>query len=103
MKEKNDREYDVREIKMDSRFIHCRKDAFVTLLSYLATIAVVWIAAYGLMPDNTADMTYLLGFPLWFAVGTAICIGYALFAIVWAVRTRKFSLAAKGDDREVES
>ena len=100
---KNQCDYDSSSIKMDRRFVRCRRDAFVTLLSYLGTIIAMWVIGYALSPDDVSEITYFLGFPLWYTVCTLICFGYAVFAIIWAINTRKFSLEARGDDEEVDA
>lgn len=99
--DKMSRDYDGSCVKLDSRFEWCKKDAFFTLLSYLGVILATWIAAYALSPDEISEMNYLFGFPLWYSVCTLICIGYTIVGIIWAVRSRKFTLDARGDDREV--
>ncbi len=100
--DKNSRDYKPEDIKMDSRFVLCRKDAFVTLLSYLGVIIVTWIIAYALSPKDATQLTYLFGYPTWYTVGTIITVGYSVWGCIWAARSRKFTLKPRGDDKEVD-
>ena len=100
--DKNSCDYRSEDIKLDSRFVLCRKDAFVTLLSYLGVIIVTWILAYTLSPKDVSQLTYLFGYPKWYTVGTVITVGYSVWGCVWAARSRKFTLKARGDDKEVD-
>ena len=100
--DKDSRDYRPEDIKMDYRFVLCQKDAFVTLLSYLAVIIVTWVVAFMLCPSDPSQMTYLFGYPTWYTVGTIITVGYSVWGCIWAARSRKFTLNARGDDKEVD-
>ena len=102
MKDKYSSDYDPNEIKTDKRFVICKKDAVVSLISYLAVIILTWVVARALCPADAKDMRYLFGFPTWVTVSFLINIAFCIFVIIWAVKTKKFSLDAKADDTEVE-
>ena len=102
MNEKYSSDYDCSKIKMDKRFIICKKDAVLSLFSYLAVIVLTWVVANYLNPADASDMTYLFGFPTWVTVGFLINVLFSVFVIIWSAKSKKISLDAKGDDREVE-
>lgn len=102
MKDKYSCDYNSGDVQPDRRFVLCKNDALLTVFSYLFMIIATWTAAYRLSPKEVSEMRYLFGFPLWYSVCTIICLCYSAAGIVWAVRSRKFTLDARGDDKEVE-
>ena len=102
MDEKLCRDYDVRSIKTDKRFVHCRNDMILVHAVYLGSDVLIIVLAYLLSPSAPGDITYFLGYPLWFTAGALICLGQVLFTIGWALRRRRFSFKARADDSEVD-
>lgn len=95
-------EYDVAQVETDPRFEHCRKDMVLLTVEYYATLLLAFILAYVLSPKDVADLTYLFGLPLWAVISALVFVGSAVFCIVWAVKMRRFSLAARATDEEVD-
>ena len=95
-------DYDVAQVQTDPRFEHCRKDMVLLTVEYYATLLLAFILAYALSPKDVADLTYLFGLPLWAVAATLVFVGSAVFAIVWALKMRRFSLAARATDEEVD-
>ena len=62
---------------------------------------LTWAAGYGLSPKDVSDMTCLFGFPRWYSVCTIICVSYSVIGIIWAIRSKKFTLDSRGTDKEV--
>lgn len=94
--------YDVAQVETDPRFEHCRKDMVLLTVEYYATLILAFVLAYVLSPKDVADLTYLFGLPLWVVVASLVFVGSTVFCIVWALKSRKFSLAARASDEEVD-
>ena len=97
MKDKYSSDYDVTKISMDKRFVQCKKDAVLTLVSYLSVIVITWIVARTLCPKSIEDMTYFLGYPTWVTVSLLISIAFCIFVIIWAMKSKEINLSAKED------
>ncbi len=96
-------DYDVSQVQVDPRFEQCRKDMALLTTEYFVTLLLAFILAYTLSPADVADLTYVFGLPLWVVAAALIFVASAVFAIVWAVRSKKFSLAARANDEEVDN
>ncbi len=60
------------EFVEDSRFAPLRKDAVIVAVGWCIFFVLMMGAAYILGNGDPKEYTYLLGFPLWFIVCTAI-------------------------------
>lgn len=95
-------DYDVNSIKTDKRFVHCKNDMITVHAVYLGSDVLIVLLAYLLSPADPENITYLLGYPVWFTAGVLICVGQVLFTICWALRRKRFSFRAIADDSEVD-
>lgn len=96
-------DYNVSQVEVDPRFEQCRKDMVLLTVEYFLTLLLAFILAYALSPADVSDLTYVFGLPLWAVVATLILAASAVFAIVWAIKSKRFSLEARADDKEEEN
>lgn len=102
MEDKYSCEYDVKKIRTDPRFVHCRKDMITVQIVYFSFTFLLVILSYALSPADMRQMPWLFGLPLWVAATTLVTLGYIVFVVIWALTRKKFSLEARGDDSEVD-
>ena len=100
MKDKYSTDYTAADVQDDPRLASSRKGGILIFISYLVFDIVLLAICYAMSAADTT--TYIMGYPAWYTVGVIMCIGYGVFGIIWALRNKNISLAAKATDEEVK-
>ena len=100
---KDSTDYNSNDVADDPRLVNTRKDGYIAFISY--TIFTIILVAVGFAicpPAGETQTTYILGYPAWYTIGTLMCVGYAVFAIIYTLRLKSFSLDKRASDEEVK-
>lgn len=97
------RDYNVDDYKNedDPRFDFARRDCIFAQVLYFSTLIIGFALAYALCPDDASQLTYVFGFPMWFVAGAAVFAIAPIIAIVYFLKSRRFSLDPKASLEEV--
>lgn len=95
------RNYDIGNLKEedDPRFRYALKEMLTVQGICFAGLIIILLLAYGLCPADISEMTYIAGFPMWFAVSAAAAFVVVLVVIVYSL---KFSKDMSLDARDKE-
>lgn len=99
------RDYNVNDYvdQEDKRFLFAKKDAIFAQVLCFSAILLEMLTAYALCPEDISQMTYLFGFPLWFAAATGIAVIAFIIALVYTTKiSKRVSLEARADETEVD-
>ena len=97
------RDYDVNKLKnlSDARFERTTKEAIFAMGLYVVMITLATLLCYMLCPKDVSQMTYVMGFPVWFFAAAVIELIAFVIAMVFNQKfSKEFSLDAKSDDKE---
>ena len=104
MSDENRRDYNVSELKEldDKRLRGAAREMKVAQIFTFA-YCVITFAIVLLAPQDNADITYIAGFPTWYALCVLVAILSMVFVWIFCKKGIKtVSLAARADDTEVE-
>lgn len=102
---KNDRDYDIKDIEIDERFVLAKRDMLIAFLVVISYTLVMIGAAYIFGKGDPRNYKYVLGMPFWWFVNLAIT---AVYLVIIYILTHKVyeavdvSAYLHEEEREVE-
>ena len=99
------RNYDVNDLRdeEDTRFHYALKEMLTVQGICFTGLIVILLLAYGLCPKDISELTYIAGFPMWFAVSAIASFLVVLVVIVYCLKFSKdMSLDAKDEEGRIE-
>lgn len=93
--------YNVENLKEeeDSRFRYAMKEMLTVQGICFGGLLLILFLAYGLCPKDITQLTYIAGFPMWYAVAAIVTFLIVLIVIVYCL---KFSKDISLDARDGE-
>ena len=96
------RDYDVKEITDDPRFVDCANEAKFVYITTVIIEAAVLIIVYTMGTDIT-KINLIWGYPAWFFWSTALLLAGVVLYVVWFMTSFKTpSLEPRADNRNVD-
>ena len=93
-------DYDVSQIQdEDYRFEYSQKEGLFTTIAYFSAIALAFILAYTLMPENPEAVTYFMGFPTWLCAGAGVFVFATIGFIIYFAKAKTFTFEARLEER----
>lgn len=71
---KGDRDYDIKDIVVDERFIIAKKEMLITFAVQISFTLIMIFTAYTVGNGDPKDYTYIMGMPSWWFYCLAITI-----------------------------
>lgn len=73
---KGDRDYDIKDIVVDERFISAKKEMLITFAVQIAYTLIMIFTAYTVGNGDPKDYNYIMGMPSWWFYCLAITVGF---------------------------
>lgn len=81
----NDRDYDIKDVKVDERFLIAKREMLITFAVQVAYTIVMLVVGYSLGKGDPRNYTFIAGMPAWWFWALVITAGF-LVVVYYLVR-----------------
>lgn len=86
---KNERDYDIKDIEVDERFIIAKKEMLITFAVQLSFTFLMIFTAYTVGRGDPRNYNFIMGIPAWWIYCLGITIGFLVLIYVLTSKVYK--------------